>query len=364
MRIVCPFIARIENRIVTAKSRKTAKAMIKQRSLWVFLAASLIAHAASCQTATEQTFLYYARGKTIQLVYQQGEDNRGSIDIYEFRENGKYATLRSDVVSQSGSLVADKAAGDKQGISLAISPWPSNSAIQVNAVDRGQSFDASGEYQPLDYDAMRQTAAKHFSDADLELNIVYREVIGKLKPGNANAVRQFQREWANNRDDSAHTLVHFNYRDIESWDEQIEFELVRTIDTLDRIELLRGTPIAMSSPGITGTYSTNWGSTLLIDDQNGKVRFQISAFNRRNGSNGDLSGTARLRGKQIHWVDTQDPQPDPETGQTAEVTITFAPNRIATVESKNDESYHGAAIMFSGDYLRTSADRRKIEEGN
>jgi uncharacterized protein YecT (DUF1311 family) len=338
--------------------------MIKERSLWVFLAASLFVHAASCQTATDQTFLYYGRGNNVQLVYRKGEEDRGSIDIYEFRENRSYATLQSDVVSQSGSLVAEKGAGDKQNISLTISPWPSNSAIQVTAMDPGQSFDASGEYQPLNHDAMRQIAAKHFSDADLELNIVYREVIGKLKAGNVNAVRQFQREWADNRDDSAHTLVHFNYRDLESGDEQIEFELARTIDTLDRIELLRGIPTAMSSPGITGTYSTNWGSTLLIDEQNGKVRFQISAFNRRNGSNGDLSGTARLRGNKIHWVDTQDPQPDPETGQTAEVTITFAPNRIATVESKNDESYHGAAIMFSGDYLRTSADRPKIEEGN
>ncbi len=334
--------------------------MIKQRSLWVFLAASLLAHAASSQTAPDQTFLYYTRGNNAQLIYQKTGDDSASINIYDFRENGDYATLQSEVVPQGGSLVAGKGAGDQQSISLKISPWPSHSTIQVTATDRSQSFDASGEYQPLDGNTMRKTAAKHFSHADLELNIVYKDVMAKLKPANVNALRQFQREWANDRDDSAHTLVHFNYGDLNTEDEQIAFELTRTIDTLDRIKLLRGVPAAMSSPGLTGTYSTNWGSTLSIDEQNGEVRFEISAFNRRDGSTGDLIGTAKLRGNKIHWVDTEDPQPDPETGQPAEVTITFAPNRIATVESKNDESYHGAAIMFSGDYLRTSANRPEI----
>jgi uncharacterized protein YecT (DUF1311 family) len=336
--------------------------MINESCLWVFLAASFIASTAFPQTATDQTFLYYTRGNNAQLIYQIAGDDSGSISIYEFRENGEYATLQSDVVPQRGSLVAAKGPGDEQSISLTISPWPSNSAIQVTARDRSQSFDAGGEYQPIDSDKMRQAAAKHFSDADIELNIVYKEIIGKLKPENVSVLRQFQRTWANDRDDSARTLVHFNYRDLKFGDEQIEFELARTIDTLDRIKLLRGVPAAMSSPGLTGTYSTNWGSILSIDERHGEVRFEISAFNRRNGSTGDLIGTAKLRGNKIHWVDTEDPQPDPETGQPAEVTITFAPNRLATVESKNDESYHGAAIMFSGDYLRTSADRPKFED--
>lgn len=338
--------------------------MIKDRRLWGILVASFLASAPSSQTATDQpgTLRYYARGNNVQFIYQKSEGDRGSIDIYDFRANDEYATLQSQVIPQNGSLVAEKSSDPHETISVKISPWPSSSAIRVTATDRAHSFDASGQYQPVDRETMKQTAAKRFTDVDLELNNVYKEVIGKLKPTNVGTLREFQREWARNRDERAHALVHFNYGELDSGDAQIEFELARTTDTLDRIKLLKDFPTAMAAPGITGTYSTNWQRTLWVDEQNGEVKFEITAFNPRNGSTGDLIGTAKLSGNKIHWVDTQDSQPDPENGQPAEVTITFQPNRLATVESKNDESYHGAGLTFSGDYLRTSADRPKIDD--
>ncbi len=330
----------------------------------LFVVSTLLGNIASCQTATDEAgkFLYYSRGSNVELIYQKDEEDRESIDVYEFRENGQYATLQSQVVTQNGALVSPKSSDSNATISVSITPWPSSSTIQVIAKDLSQSFDASGAYQPIDRDIITKAAAKRFIDIDHELNSVYGEVIGKLKPFNVGPLREFQREWAKNRDDRAHGIVRFNYGELDSRDEQVEFELARTVDTLDRIKLLKEYPNAIDSPGITGTYSTNWDRTLWIDEQNGEVNFELTAFNQRNGSTGDLIGNAKLKANKIHWVDTQDTQSDPQNGQPAEVTITFAPNRVATVESKNDDSYHGVGIIFDGEYLRTSADRPKIDE--
>jgi len=284
------------------------------------------------------------------------------VDVYEFRENGDYATVGCQVVTRNGSLVAQKSSDDHENVSLNISPWPPTSEIQVTAADPGQRLDASGEYHSVDKQTMMKTEAERFADADQELNSVYRQVIAKLQPANIGALRQFQREWANNRDDSADTLVHLNYGELESGDKQIQFDLARTLDTLARIKLLRDLPAAMAAPGITGTYSTNWDGTLRIDEHNGQVAFGISALNLRNGSTGDLVGRAKLRGNKIHWVDAKDSPRDLQSGQPAEVTITFKANKLATVESKNDGSYHGVGVIFGGDYLRTSATRPKIDD--
>jgi uncharacterized protein YecT (DUF1311 family) len=332
------------------------------RGLWAFLVISVVAHFATAQMARDQLepLLYYARGNNVQLVYQKTAEDHGMVDIYEFRENGDYATLGRQVVTRNGSLVAEKSSDDRDNVSLNISPWPSTSQIQVTAADPGRRLDASGEYHPVDKQTMMKTEAERFADADQQLNSVYRQVIARLHPANIGALRQFQREWANNRDDSAETLVHFNYGELESGDKQIQFDLARTLDTLDRIKLLRDFPAAMAASGVTGTYSTNWHRTLRIDEHNGEVAFGISALNPRNGSTGDLVGRAKLRGNKMKWVDAKDSPPDLRTGRLAEVTITFKANKLATVDSKNDGSYHGVGVIFSGDYLRTSATRPKI----
>jgi len=334
------------------------------RSLWASLVISVVAHFATAQMARDEIepLLYYARGNNVQLVYQKTAEDQGMVDIYEFRENGGYATLGCQVVTRNGSLVAQKSSDNHDNVSLNISPWPPTSEIQVTAADPGRRLDASGEYRSVDKQTMMKTEAKRFADADQQLNSVYRQVVAELQPANIGALRQFQREWANNRDDSADTLVHLNYGELESGDKQIQLDLARTLDTLDRIKLLMHFPAAMAAPGITGTYSTNWHRTLRIDEHNGEVAFGISALNPRNGSTGDLVGRAKLRGNKIHWIDAKDSPRDPQTGQPAEVTITFKANGLATVESKNDDSHHGVGIIFGGDYLRTSATRPKIDD--
>jgi hypothetical protein len=81
--------------------------MINDRRLWVLLIfAAYLANAAFSEASTDEpaTLRYYARGNNGELIYQKSGEDSESVEIYEFRDNGEYATLQSEVVPENGGF--------------------------------------------------------------------------------------------------------------------------------------------------------------------------------------------------------------------------------------------------------------------
>jgi uncharacterized protein YecT (DUF1311 family) len=303
---------------------------------------------------------YFARDDGMIFVVSARADEINA-HFYQFSADPKqrYQEAWSQGTAEAGALVTPKGQNKSDGIAFAAKPWPASGRISIEVKNWQSKSSADGDYEPIDLPKALQLAQKHFDEADKSLNEMYQSIVRGLPQEAVATLRSFQRDWIDSRDPVAENTIRFNWGSLTDEDEKALVLIQRALLTWDRVDFLKGTPKAMVAPGHNGAYQDAANRSVRVLEEASKVRFSITAFNARNGSTGDLTGEAPIKGNRVAWK--EDEKSDPPA-PPAQVTLTFKPFGVIEVQTKNAESFHGVGVEFDGKYLRSSSEAPKIDE--